>query len=539
MWSQISAIVWAQLRTMRNHLPRTNTGTLLGWLLFLLWYGMYAGFGVALAIWVPEVGVPDLRRWMPVGLLAVFFFWQLIPLFSLSTGWSLQLKRLCVYPISNGTLFAIEIFLRLTTAPEMILVLLGATVGLLRHPDIPFFAPFFLLLYIPFNLLLSLAVRELLLHSFRRNRFRELFAILLISVGVIPQVLVRTGLGRKIEPYVISASAGTGTPWHEIAMLGLGVFSVLSLVLTILWISICYGIAKWQFAKSVVQDETPLRRSAIAVTASVRRAPAFTSILDLPGKIFRDPVGALLQKELRSLVRMPRFRVMFGMACLFSVVIFLPSTLRGGGNSFMATNFVPLANLYGLLLLGEVVLWNVFGFDARAAQLYFVAPLPFEAVLKAKNLTAIAFMALQTLIVSAIAVAVRIAITPLSITTAFAATAVVGIFFLSLGNLSSIAIPRAVDPAQTFRKQAGGKMQLWFALSSLGMVILIGFAFLARWALQSNWALFGIFAIEFAIGVIVYRIATESALQRGIQERERIIDALSRTGSPISTLGLS
>lgn len=205
----------------------------------------------------------------------------------------------------------------------------------------------------------------------------------------------------------------------------------------------------------------------------------------------------------------------------------------------MTTNFVPLANLYGLLLLGEVVLWNVFGFDARAAQLYFVAPLPFEAVLKAKNLTAIAFMALQTLIVSAIAVAVRIAITPLSITTAFAATAVVGIFFLSLGNLSSIAIPRAVDPAQTFRKQAGGKMQLWFALSSLGMVILIGFAFLARWALQSNWALFGIFAIEFAIGVIVYRIATESALQRGIQERERIIDALSRTGSPISTLGLS
>ena len=41
----------------------------------------------------------------------------------------------------------------------------------------------------------------------------------------------------------------------------------------------------------------------------------------------------------------------------------------------------------------------------------------------------------------------------------------------------------------------------------------------ARWALQTNWALLGVLAFEFVIGLIVYHIATESAVERGIQER--------------------
>ena len=32
MWSQISAIAFAQFRIMRNHLPRTNVGSVLMWL---------------------------------------------------------------------------------------------------------------------------------------------------------------------------------------------------------------------------------------------------------------------------------------------------------------------------------------------------------------------------------------------------------------------------------------------------------------------------------------------------------------------------
>ena len=180
---------------------------------------MFAAFGASLAVALPRTPVRDIQEWLPVGLLSVFLFWQLIPLFTLSSGWSLQLNKLQIYPVSNRALFGIEVLLRLSTAPEMILVLAGTMIGLLRHPEIPGFAPFFLLLYIPFNMFLSLAVRELLLHSFERNRFRELFAILLISIAVLPQILLRTEGGRRVQPYLLSASKGRGTPWHEVAVL--------------------------------------------------------------------------------------------------------------------------------------------------------------------------------------------------------------------------------------------------------------------------------------------------------------------------------
>jgi hypothetical protein len=37
------------------------------------------------------------------------------------------------------------------------------------------------------------------------------------------------------------------------------------------------------------------------------------------------------------------------------------------------------------------------------------------------------------------------------------------------------------------------------------------------------------------IGVIFYFIATDSAVERGIRDREKMIAALSRTGSPLAS----
>ena len=77
-------------------------------------------------------------------------------------------------------------------------------------------------------------------------------------------------------------------------------------------------------------------------------------------------------------------------------------------------------------------------------------------------------------------------------------------------------------------------MQLWLMLSSFGMFLLVGFAFLAKWALDSDWALFGVLLVEMVIGVIIYRVATESAVERGLRDRERIMDALSKGAAPVA-----
>lgn len=538
MWPRIRAIFWVQFRTMRNHLPRTSFGAVLLWLVSLLWYGAYAAAAVALAVMLPEAPIADLREWLPAGLLAVFLYWQVVPLFTLSTGWSLQLNKLQIYPVSNSALFGIEVLLRFSTAPEMILVLTGAMIGIERRPDTPLLSALFVFLFIPLNLFLSLAIRELLLHSFERNRFRELFAILLIGIAVLPQMFFRTSLGHRFKPFFLTASQGVITPWHEVATLGSSRFSLFDLTLLLMWTAACYFLARWQFAKSLSQDET---FRAVAPAAKSRLPEAkpspFQKLLDFPSRLFSDPMAALLQKEFQSLLRMPRFRVIFGMACIFSVVIFFPMTLKGHGSGFIGENFLPVVTLYGLLLLSDVLLLNIFGFDRRAAQIYFIVPVALKTVIRAKNLTAIVFVVLQTVAVLLIAVLMRFSISPLSVANAVGASAVVSIFFLAAGNLMSVGMPRGIDPTQTFKKQAGGKTQLWFFLCSLGMFVLVGFAFLARWALRTNWALAGVLALEFAIGLVVYRIATESAVEQALRDRERILEALSRGPAPVG-LGL-
>jgi ABC-2 type transport system permease protein len=537
MWRQILAIGWAQFRITRNHLPRTSFGTVLISCVSLLWYGLYVGFAVFLSFSLPRLSLLEIRQWLPVGLLSVFLFWQVVPLFTLSSGWSLQLNKLQVYPVSSNALFGIEVVLRITSAPEMVIVLVGALIGLVRHPGVPFWGPLFLLLYVPFNLLLLLAIRDLILHSFERNRFRELFAALMISIGVLPQVLLRTGIARRFSPYFLSVAQNALTPWHEIASLSLGSFSPVPLLTILAWTAAGYAFARFQFQKSLSPDDSFRPGASAAILPTARTRSAQTSKLrELPARVFNDPMAALLQKELQSLVRMPRFRVIFGMACIFSVLIFIPFVFRNGMQArqgFWTGNFLPVVNLYGLLLMSDALLLNIFGFDRRAAQIFFVVPVPFETVLRAKNLTAVIFIALQTLVVLVIASVLRIHITLMAIASDVLASAVVTVFLLSLGNFVSVTMARPLDATQTFKKQAGAKMQLWLLLCSVGIFLLIGFALLARYALHTDWALLGVLVLEFCIGLIFYRAATESAVQRGLRDREQMLDALAKTGSPV------
>jgi ABC-2 type transport system permease protein len=527
IWRQIVAIAWAQLRTVRNHLPRTSAGSVLIWLFTALFYAVFVAGAVALALGIPRAPLAELHKWLPVGLLAMFLYWQIVPLFTLSTGWSLQINKLQIYPIPHGSLFGIEVLLRLTSAPDMLIVLTGAFAGLVQRADIGWGWPFLLLLYIPFNLLLSLGIRDLILHSFERNRFRELFAVLLISIGVLPQFLLRTGLGKKSVPQFLRLSQSAIAPWHAVASLTLGSFSMLQLGVIALWTAVAYVFARMQFQKSFTANASFQPVGSPARLKTRRR--------DWPALMFQDPLAALVQKEFQSLLRMPRFRVVFGMACVFSVVIFIPLSMRHGGGRvpFLAQNFLPVVNLYGLLLLSDVLLLNSFGFDGRTAQIYFVTPVPLKTVLRAKNIAAAGFIAAQTVAVLVIALLIRQSVTPVSVASGIGASAVVGVFLLAVGNLTSVSLPRPLDPAQTFKKQAGGKMQLWLMLCTIGIFILVGFAFLARWAFQSDVALLGVLLLEFVIGVIFYFIATDSAVEHGLRDREKMIGALSRSGSPI------
>ena len=66
------------------------------------------------------------------------------------------------------------------------------------------------------------------------------------------------------------------------------------------------------------------------------------------------------------------------------LVIWLPMALgrNSSSNSFLGANYLTVVSVYSLLLLSEVCFWNSFGFDRSAAQIYFLAPVPFSRVPK-------------------------------------------------------------------------------------------------------------------------------------------------------------
>lgn len=535
MADQIRAILWAQFKSRRNTFPRTSLGTVLTGLVSLIWYGSFTVVAWALAEGAPHVLLRDVHRFLPLLLLWMFLFWQIFPLMTLSTGWSIELKKLLVYPIREETLFTVEVLLRVTTAPEMIIVLAGLIVGLMRHPQLPVARPALLLFYLPFNLFLSLGTRELIRRLLSRERLKTLLLILFLGVSVLPSLVFKTALGERVRPFLTGAASFRGTPWREFASLALGDKSLLALSISCAWIVAAFFFAHDEFSRMMARDPAGFEPVSPGLTTKRTGLGLSKFFFRLPSRIFRDPLAALIEKELLVLSRSPRFRLLFGMACVFSIVVFFPLAFGRTGSTFLHENYLPSISAYGLLILGDSLLWNTFGFDRGAAQLYFVAPVQLATVLRAKNIVAVAAIILMTIIISAAGSLFRTGPHLESVAASFLLTFVLTVFFLAFGNIMSVLIPRPVDPNQATKTQGSAKASAFALLCALMPVFPVGLAFVARWAFDADWPFFLVLACEFMAGLALYFVATETALERAESHKEQILQLLSRDSGPIGS----
>lgn len=531
MWRQILTIGWAQWRVLRNHLPRTTFGSLLLFSFSVVWYGGLATLAIFIAFSVPGLPLPILKKNFGPALMLLFIVWQLVPLITLSGGWSLDLKKLQVYPIRTSALLATEACLRISGSVEMVLVALGATAGLVLHPNIRFWYALALLLYIPFNLLVSVSVREFVARMLHRNRMRELITILFILIAVLPQFLVRLGYMKESAGVFRHFGNLEFAPWTAMANLALGTHAVTALPVLAGWLLLAYWVAQMQLAKSLRSEEPRGSAAAMAAPSSKRSVATW---LEYPARLFSDPVDAIITKEIRTLLRMPRFRVVFTLATVLTAIIILPVVIKGGIPTPRGSS-VSIMECYGIVILGDALLWNIFGFDGKATQLYFAAPVDIALVFRGKNIAAALFVCLQMVFLLAAASVLRLAKSPLAFGIAVLSAAVLTIYFMSFGNISSVIIPRGIDPRSTMKKQAGAKVQFWLFGCMIAAALLIGFGFLAGWALDSDWATVAVLAGELGIGVLLYRFSIESAIKHTITRREELLTALSKSGAPVSS----
>jgi ABC-2 type transport system permease protein len=117
---------------------------------------------------------------------------------------------------------------------------------------------------------------------------------------------------------------------------------------------------------------------------------------------------------------------------------------------------------------------------------------------------------------------------------AYSVAGVISIFLLGAGNLLSVHQARAVNPAQSFRTGAAGRVQAMLFVIYPVAFLPAGLAYLARWAFDSEAAFFAVLGINAGIGFLVYRIALESAVSAADRLKEQMVAALSSGEAPIA-----
>lgn len=535
--SQIWAIVVAQWRGWLNQGPKS---VWVMWLVYLVWYG-FAG----LLAWVAATALPEIKdpRRLAQAVEAALFlgllYWQLIPILLASTGMSLDLKRLLVYPVEPSKLFTIEVILRLSTGMEVAIVLAGVSIGLWRHPDAPWWGPFVFAPYMAFNMFLSAGVRDLLARLMTKRGVRELVIFGVVLVSALPQMLLMMFPPERMKGQQILRFFDDlpvlPLPWTMTARTAVGDGAWWAGPAVLLWLALGLWFGFRQFIAGLNWDRAEKPRvKTEPSTHSIAVAGWMEGFYRLPSRLLPDPLGVLVEKELRFLSRASRFRLVFFMGFSFGLVIWFPLAFRQGREQGMlAENFLVWVSLYATLMLGDVLFWNCFGFDRQAAQAYFVMPVRFSTILVGKNVAAVALLFLEVLLVTLACKLFQIRVTLDKVVEAFAVTGMVCLFLLPVGNLMSVRMPRPTNPSSSWRNASGGKAQLLLLVVYPLLGIPVALAYLARYAFGTETAFYLALAGGYIIAGITYYVAMESAVEYAVRESESTIAALSKGEGPI------
>ena len=535
-FNRIGAVVWAQWRSYRN---AGNRGwAWLSYALAVLWYGGWFAAGVAAAFLMARAEARDLTVAIGAVLLLMSLYWQFIPMMVAAAGLSLELHKLKIYPIPVSQLFAIEVLLRITAAGEMLLILIGAAGGLLFNPALSGFRALGVLPFAAFHMLLALGFRDFVVRLLGRRRIREIAALAFVALFTLPRFF----LGRRgvVGPWLarqFSADApGTDTPWLPwvaTAHIFTGNDPWVATAIMLGWAVLAGAFALWQFRVTLAHDPEAAQSAGGGEARPSVRLSLAERFYRLPSALLPDPIGALMEKEIRYTLRSARFRMLFLISCAIGLA--MAQTFNRGGGTTWGPSFLTPANAYSLLMMGELCIWNIFGFDRGAVQMFFVAPVQFTRVLVAKNLNALLWITVAQMSTTALCAAFRFPVTPKIVLDSMVVTTVVLIYFMSAGNYMSVSNARPADPESAVRSRSAGGVQVLLIFLYPIAFIPAALAYFARWAFDSNLAFFGVLAVMAVIGAMVYWVALGSTAEYAQEHREKMVGALAAGIGPISS----
>jgi ABC-2 type transport system permease protein len=387
-----------------------------------------------------------------------------------------------------------------------------------------------------FQLFLSLGLRDLIVRLVTRKRLREITTIVILAVVWGPRFFMqgdgnpRRGVFREF----ISRGIGNATEWLPWTATGHwlgGTFEPVGVAAMFGWIALAGAFALWQFKATLAFDPDAAGSSGSEPVKPDAPLTLKERIQRLPSVVLPDPLGVLVEKEIKSQARSSRFRMMLLVSAFFGLVFGRTLIER----PLWAPGGLTLAFAYGLLAMGEACVWNIFGFDRSAAQVYFVTPVKISRVMVAKNIAATVWFLLLLTVLSAIFAAFRFKLSPRDVGEAASVCGVVLLFLWSAGNYMSVHSPWPSDPEASMRTRTGRGAQFLVLLLYPLALLPAGLAYFARWAFTSELAFYGVLAVMAAIAGMVYSAALESAAALAMERQEKIVTQLSEAVGPISS----
>jgi len=536
---QVAIVAALRWRIFRNSL-RTTTGRLdvLGVVLVGMFTGLFSvGAGLGLGIASYFLLAKGRLALLALPFWAVFSLWQFMPVMLAAATASFDFRNLLRFPLRFSVFFLLSLaygLFDLAAVASLFWLVCIATGLALARPDLLPGTLLTLAIFAAMNLLLSRAVLSWVERLLARRRTRE--AMLAIFLLLLLGFQLATALGerwhQRVQPYVVAALPvirllPPNLAGKAVAGAAPGYASTTAVpAALLLGYAFAFGLLLERRLRAQYRGEE------LSETQAVRAVPAPTSsasLLSLASSFLPAPVAAVFEKECRYLLRnsvmllnsfLPVLLVAF-----FGLAWSGPRQRPGLFTRFPALAF-PGGVAYVALIVGQFVL-NIFAYDGRGLQLWFVAPIRFRDVLVGKNLMFGLLLAVEAGLVW---LAVSLLFRPPEAVIVVATLA--GLLFVMLlhflvGNWLSLKFPRRFEFGKYRRRPSGMTMLIAFALQFVMIATAAAVTLLARWT-GRIWLIAVVFFCLSGILLGVYRATLDRFTRLAESQREVLTTQLCR-----------
>lgn len=496
-------------------------------------------------------GVYQNPVWMAFSMGLFFFllglFWVIWPVIAAQVDEAYELGRFLTYPVRPGRLYLIQ-FLTGLLEPAVLFfypALVGATLGIAQTHPIGWTSPLLLLsVFALMNVACGRCLQNLFLNVMTSRRSGEmLFLGVLILLGLsafLPPVdaswlFERFGeFGTSPEDLAMLAQTARalgntpfGWPAMGLAAAGAGETRV---VLGTLALMVLTGAVAWLLGLFLLKRFYRGGRGFKLRPSRARAEPGEsggTICWRLP--LVADFTSAVFFKELKTLVSNPKARLLFAVPFFLLIllkIIGAPQLFLYLWGSAWASVLLALLSLYVLAVLSGQFFSNGFGYDDHGILQTYLYPAPAACWLRGRNLAQGVLALFQFLLLGILVHVLMPAATFDMVALPLCAFPFGLLVMLGVGNLLSARYPRRFHFTLARRDRPVGASFV-VTLLVLGTCALVVLALLGIAGPRPPALWLSLSVLPF-LGAAIYKLLFPLALRWVTEEKERIIEALTR-----------